>query len=185
MMRFIMVFFLAAVMVLEPVATRAQVRQPGAQRQRQELERRVQQGFHRLVQTQLGLAKEDLAALQGVMQVFRGDRQAVNQAQGALRYRLRDPGLGEISDEGAMEILGEMIRLQEAELDLYMREQTELLTVLSPKQLVRFYRVRDDWGRQIQQVRQRRGPGGPGGVGGRTGGVSGRTGGVGTPGGGS
>ena len=56
-----------------------------------------------------------------------------------------------------------MIRVQEAEFDLYRREQAELLTVLTPNQLVRFYKIRDDWGQRIQDLRRPRGPGGPGG----------------------
>jgi hypothetical protein len=161
MKRYTVLVILGLALAFEPAPTLAQVRAQGGQRQ--QLERRLQQGFGRLVQTELGLNAEQIAPLQAIMQSFRGDRQAVYQAQAVLRYRLRDPSLAEVSDESAREVLGEMIRVQEAELDLYRREQAELLTVLTPNQLVRFYKIRDDWGKRIQDLRRPRGPGGPGG----------------------
>jgi hypothetical protein len=156
---------LALTTALGPLGLEGQVRPPGGMRQRQQLERRVEQGFARLVQAQLDLTQEQLSSLQEVMQSFREDRQAVNQAQAALRYRLDDPGLPDLTDGAAREILAEMIRVQEAEVDLYRREQAQLLTVLSPNQLVRFYRLREEWGRRIQEMRQPGGPRGPGGGG--------------------
>lgn len=81
--------------------------------------------------------------------------------QASLRHRLRDPALEEVAPGEAMEILNGLVRAQEDELALYKKEQTELLTVLSPAQLVQFYRIRDEWGQRIQQMRQRRRPGGP------------------------
>jgi hypothetical protein len=153
-------------LALGAVPLGAQVRPPGEPlRQRQQLERRVEQGFARMVQGRLDLTAEELLSLQRVMQSFRTDRQALNQAQASLRHRLRDPALAALTDEASMEILEEMIHLQEAELDLYRREQAQLLTVLTPKQLVLFYRIRDEWGQRIQQLRQRGGPRGPGGAG--------------------
>jgi len=158
------VFFLSATLLcLGTLPLEAQGPPPGGGRQRQQLERRVEQGFARIVQDRLGLSQEELASLQRVMQSFREDRQAVNQAQASLRYRLQDPSLPEISEEDAREILAEMIRVQEAELDLYRREQQELLSVLSPGQLVLFYRIREEWGRRIQELRGPGGPRGPGG----------------------
>lgn len=136
---------------------------PGQGPPRQELERRVMQGFARLVQEQLGLSQDELASLQETMQSFREDRRALAMDQQALRYELRNPTLEEISEDEARRLLAEMVRIQQQELTLYEREQTELLTVLSPRQLVRFYHIRDEWGRRIQQLRQGRGPGGPGG----------------------
>ena len=148
------VAFLALLMGLGFTPLQSQVRPPGQQRQRQQMERRADQGLARLVQNQLGLTQEQMPPLQEVMQSFREDRRAIGQAQAALRYRLRNPALGELSDDGAREILAEMVRVQEAELDLYRREQERLLTVLSPNQLVRFYRVREEWGQRIQEMRQ-------------------------------
>jgi len=130
-------------------------------------------GFARIVQSRLGLTPEKMTQLQAVMQSFRQDRQEINRAQASLRYRLRDPSLDGISDEAAGDLLAEMIRAQEAELDLYRREQQELLTVLSPNEVVRFYRLREEWGQRIQELRQPGGPRGPGNPGGGAGPVGG------------
>jgi Spy/CpxP family protein refolding chaperone len=159
--------FLALAVGLGPVPGEAQVRPPGGQRQRQQLERRLEQGLARIVSEDLGLTPEEMASVQAVMQGFREERQAVSRAQASLRYRLRDPALPDLEDDAAREILAEMIRVQEAELDLYRREQTQLLTVLTPGQVVRFYGIREAWGQRIQELRQPggRGPGGPPGMG--------------------
>lgn len=155
-------------LALAPLTASAQVRPggpPGQRPQRQELENRLQQGFGRMVAGRLGLDRDGLAALQQVMQSFRENRMALNQDQAALRHRLRNPGLEEMGEAEARALLNEMIRVQEAELELYRREQAELQTVLSPTQLVLFYSIRDEWGARIQQMRQGGGPGGPGGFG--------------------
>ena len=176
------VLFLMALIVLDPIGLVAQVRPRGQPRQRQELMSRVQQGFGRMVQTQMGLDQNELRGLQEVMQSFREDRQALNQDQASLRFGLRDPALPGMAHEDAMAILDEMVRLQEVELELYRKEMVELLKVLSPVQVVQFYRIRDEWGQRIQRLRQGGGPGGlggpggpggPGGTGGRPGGTGG------------
>ena len=169
MKRVRVVLFLTALMVLDPIGLVAQVRPRGQPRQRQELMSRVQQGFGRMVQSQMGLTQDELMNLQEVMQSFREDRQALNQDQASLRYGLRDPALPEMAHEDAMAILDEMVRLQEVELELYRREMVELLKVLSPVQVVQFYRIRDEWGQRIQRLRQGGRPGGPGGPGGTVG----------------
>lgn len=159
--------FLAMVTALGPLPANGQVRPPaGQQRQRQQMEARVEQGLARLVTEELGLTPDQMASVQTIMQAFREDRREINRSKASLRYRLQDPALAELADEAAEEILAEMIRVQEGELDLYRREQTQLLTVLSPNQLVRFYRIRERWGQRIQELRQPggRGPGGPPGM---------------------
>jgi hypothetical protein len=116
-----------------------------------------------MLQERLELTQDQMDALQGVMQSFREDRQALGRSQAALRLHLRGAALEGGEDEEAMELLEEMVGLQEAELELYRREQAELLTVLTPLQLVRFYQLRDEFGRRVQQLRGGGPPGGHGG----------------------
>jgi len=158
---------IAGLLLFSPMAGQAQVRpgRPGGPPPgRQELEHRVMEGLSRIVKQRLGLSDGELAALQETMQSFREDRRALAMDQGSLRHQLRNSVMDGMSEEEARDILKEMVRLQEAELDLYRREQEELLKVLSPVQLVQFYRIRDEWGQRIQQMRQGRGPGGRGGA---------------------
>jgi hypothetical protein len=133
-----------------------------------QLERQLQVRFQEMVKTQLGLTDEKLQAVEGVMQSFQNERMTLGRNQASLRHRLQDPVLLDISEEDAQEILREMVSLQEREIELYRREQEQLLTHLSASQLVRFYALREQMGRRMQQLRQGRGgPGGPPGVGGR------------------
>jgi hypothetical protein len=175
MIRRIGSLMLAAALLAGPVMAAAQVRGQMGQRQRLELERRVQAGFGRAVRNQLELGQEEFQALQEVMRSFREHRMSLSESQASVRHRLRDPGLENLGESEAVDLLQDMVRVQEEELDLYRREQGELLRVLTPVQLLVFYRVREDIGRQVQQLRGGRGPGGGGppgsasGVGGRGG----------------
>ena len=184
MTRAVMVSVLAGSFIVVPALARAQATPPpGGQRHRMELEQRLHAGFGQMVRSRLGLDPDELAALQRVMMSFQEDRLKLNQARGVLRFRLREQALQSMPEEEARTLLQEMIRLQEEELGLYRREQQQLLQVLTPLQLVRFYGLRENLGQQVQEVRQGRGPGrGPGGGG--PGGISGGPGGgVGGPGG--
>jgi hypothetical protein len=140
----------------------------GGQRQRLELEQRLQRGFFRQIQTQLQLDQAQVASLQSVTRSFQQERMTLNRAQATLRHKLRTPGLVDLPEEEARALLQEMVTLQEQELDLYRREQAEFLKLVTPVQLIRFYRLREDLGQRVQQLRQGRGQGG-----GRGGGVGG------------
>jgi hypothetical protein len=171
---------LAGVLTLIPVLASAQVNPPpGGQRQRLELERRLHQGFNRSIQNQLGWDQAKMQGLQGIMRSFQEDRTSLARSQASLRHKLRDPALQDLSHEEASALLQEMVDLQQQELDLYKREQEELLKVMTPVELVRFYRLRDNLGQRLQQLRQGRGRGGiqPGGGGAGVPGMGGGTGG--------
>ncbi len=105
---------------------------------------------------------------------FQEDRMELNRARAVVRFRLREQALQDMPEAEARSLLQEMIRLQEEEVDLYRREQEQLLQVLTPLQLVRFYNLRESLGQQVQELRRGRGPGrgpggGPGGMGGGSG----------------
>jgi hypothetical protein len=101
-----------------------------------------------------------MEAVRLTLQSFQQNRSELNRAQASLRHRLRDPALTDLSTEDAKALLQEMVDLQEQELALYRREQTELLEVMTPLQVIQFYRLREDLGRRMNQLRQRRGQGG-------------------------
>ncbi len=131
----------------------------------QELERRLQARFGENIRSRLGLDAEKLRAIQGVMQAFQAERQTLNRSHASLRYRLRDPGLPDMPDAEARAFLQELVAIQDQELALYRREQEQLLGVLTPAQVVLFYRLREDLGRRIQELRQGGGGLGVGGLG--------------------
>jgi len=163
---------LVGMLTLVPLVSSAQVTPPpGGQRQRMEMEQRLQLGFQRSVQAQLRLDPEQLQSVQAIMQSFQEERRALNRAQASARYRLRDPALPDMGEDEAMALIQELVDLQQRELELYKAEQGELLKVMSPVQLLGFYRMRDDLGQRVQELRQGRGPGG--GQGGGQGGPGG------------
>jgi len=170
MSRVTVAFGLATVMTLTPVLVSGQVNPPpgGGQRQRAQMEQRLNQGFQRTIQNQLGLDQAKMDGLRGIMRSFQEERSALNRAQASLRHRLRDPALQDLTEEDANGMLQEMLEVQQRELDLYRREQEELLTVMTAGELVRFYHLRDNLGQRLQQLRQGRGQGTGGG---RAGGV--------------
>jgi Spy/CpxP family protein refolding chaperone len=154
----------SVVFVLVPAVSMAQVPPPGGgQGRRADLERTLQLNFQRSVQSQLQLDQAQVQSLRGVTQTFQAERSALSRAQASLRYRLRDPALRDMDETAARALLTEMVTLQQQELDLYKREQEELLKFLTPVQVVRYYRLRDDLGQRVQQLRLRRGGGGFGG----------------------
>ena len=155
---------LAGALAFGPVFAGAQVVPPraGGGRQRMQLERQIQVRFQQTLKTRLGLSDDQVQAMETVMQSFQSDRQALGMAQASLRHRLQDPALSTIGDEEASVLLQEMVQLQERELDLYRREQEQLLVHLTASQLLGFYSLREDMGRRVQELRQGRG----GGVGG-------------------
>jgi hypothetical protein len=171
---------LLVVLGLQPMATGAQVNPPRAgqgQRQRLELERRLQRGFQQSVFTEMGLDQDQMQGVRSTMQSFQEERSTLNRDQASLRYKFRDPALPDLAEDEARAILQEMVDLQQRELDLYKREQTELLGFLTPVQLVRFYRLRESLGQRVNQLRQGRGQGngvGGNGVGGLGSGLGGR-----------
>ncbi len=163
---------LAAVLTLAPMFASAQVTPPpGGKRQRLELERRLNLGFQRSIQNQLGLEQAELQGIQEINQSFQEERRALNRAQASVRLRLRDPALRDIGEDEAKALLQELVDVQQRELDLYTRERGELLKLMTPVKLIRYYGLREGLGRRVQELRQGgRGPGkggrGPGGVGG-------------------
>lgn len=180
MTRALAVLVLAGSFTLIPALAPAQATPPpGGQRHRMDLEQRLHAGFGQMVRTRLELGPEESAALQRVMMSFQEDRMKLNRARAVLRFQLREPALQSMPEAEARTLLQEMIRLQEEEVGLYRREQQQLLQVLTPVQLIRFYGLRENLGQQVQELRQGRGPGrgpgggGPGGMSGGPGGISG------------
>ncbi len=157
---------LAVLLFLAPVPGIAQVRPggpPGQRGNRMEMERRLQQGFAQVIQQRLGLSDEELDAVQAVMNTFRDERRDLMRSQASLRHRLRDPALQDLNRTEAEELLDEMIRIQEAELDLYRRELEEMRGVLDAGEVILLIGLREEFGRRIQQLRQGRGAGRGGG----------------------
>ncbi len=157
-------------LLLVPQLLPAQVRRPPGRarpQERLELERRIRARFGQMVRKELGLGQEQLRKLQEVMGSFRDDRMQLQRRRAELQRILRREGTLALDEERARELLRSMVEIQEAEVELYRKEQARLLEVLTPQQLLRFYQLREELGRRIQRLRAGAGPGrGRGGGGG-------------------
>ena len=143
---------LALILALVPSALVGQAR--GVDRQ--QLESRIRQAFQNQIRQQLELSPGETSELTEVVQWSEGQRRQIAERtrqlnDGVVNF-LRDGG----TEADARAILGERRALQREESELFAEEQDRLLGVLSPNQVVRFYRLRDQFNRRLQQVRARR-----------------------------
>lgn len=141
-----------------PLALQAQEEPP-----RQELERRVRQAFANRVRTALQLSDQETRSLVRLVREFEVERRALAGRTRILNDRvtqfLRDGG----GAEEANELLEERVGLQRAEADLFEAEQRALLEILSPAQVVRFDRLRQELNQRLRNARRRtERPGNPG-----------------------
>jgi hypothetical protein len=150
MRRFAVVFCLLATAWASPVAGQ------DAGAQRQQLEQRVRRAFQNRVRQDLQLTAAEVPQLTEVIRWSEGLRRGIALRTRELNTRavdfLREGG----AESEAVAILEERKALQREESDLFAEEQERLLDVLSPNQVVRYYRLRDQFNRQLQRARARR-----------------------------
>lgn len=147
---------LAVVLCLLATAWVSPVAGQDAGVQRQQLEQRVRRAFQNRVRQDLQLTAAEVPQLTEVIRWSEGLRRGIAQRTRELNVRavdfLRDGG----AESEAVTILEDRKTLQREEADLFAEEQIRLLEVLSPNQVVRYYRLRDQFNRQLQQARARR-----------------------------
>lgn len=140
-----------------------QPRRPGARAQeRPQLERQLRQRFQQMVARELGLGEDQAVALDAAVAEFQEPRAELARRQIELRRRMTGTG-ALLSEDEAVAVLDEILAVKEEEARLMAEEQTRLLQVLSPPQVVRFHMLREQLANRIRQLREnRRGGGGPG-----------------------
>lgn len=148
------------------VLTRAQGQASTAQSEqdsRQEMMARVQQSFERRVLRELGLTREQGAALATTFGQFRTSRGALMRDRYQLRRDIEwvvEGGRG--TDAEALRLIDRLRGLRARELDLQRQEEDQILQVLSPMQLLSLHHMREAFGESIRrlemQEHQRRGP---------------------------
>ncbi len=129
-------------------------RRGGAPQDRAELERRFRRQMARLVQERLGLTEEQAGQLSTVVAEFEDRRRELGRAEEAARRRVEALMLEGGEDESeAEELLSRMVELRRAESDLFAEEQTALLEVISPMQILQMHTLREQLGRRIREIR--------------------------------
>ena len=137
-----------------PAPTNAQVQENTP---RTELERRVRQAFQNRVRQDLALSAEEARRLARVIQWSGAERRAIAVDTRALNRRVLAFVRGGGTEDEARELLEGRADLQRREASLFEDEQRRLLEVLTPVQVVRFYRIRDEFNARVRRLRMQQG----------------------------
>lgn len=139
----------------------ASAQQPGRgprPAQRQQMEERIRQRFGEQVRTELGLTEEQLGAVQQVQDSFQTQRRGLVEREATVRRQLSQLREDLPADQ-ARTLLQELAAVRTDEARLFQGEMDALLRTLTPTQVLRFYRLRDELMDRVRRVRQ--GPGRP------------------------
>ncbi len=148
------VLALAAILAVAGSAPRTSEAQAVSPQERRELERRVRQAFQNRVRQELRLTGPEMESLREVISWSEGERSRIavetRELNGRVATFLRDGG----TSDDARTLLTERASLQRRGTQLFLDEQERLLEVLTPAQVVRFYRLRDEFNARILRTRQ-------------------------------
>lgn len=137
--------------------------QNGPRAERAEMERRVRARFAETVKSELGISNEQLDRLGKVQESFLQRRQELVRRDVALRRRMGAPADAPSDDESS-KLLEELAAVREDEARLFRDEMNGMLEILEPRQVLRFYELREQLMDRVRRLRQE-GPerGGPAG----------------------
>lgn len=139
---------------------------PQGQARRAELQRQIQQRFTTAMREQLDLDDEGMRAVGEVLDRFQRRRREVARERQNARTRVRvlgreEIGGAELTEDSAQAALDNLLRVTEAESQLFAEEQAALLEILTPVQVLRLQQLREQVAERMRGVRG--GPGPPGG----------------------
>lgn len=136
----------------------------GPPRTRQNVERLVRQRFAEVVQRELSLDDAGMRRLQTTVQKFDQPRRELmrreNQTRRDLRIELRPDGTP--SQERVGGLLDELLAVQKQRIELHEQEDRELRTFLTPVQRARYFGLREQLRRRVEEMQQKRGGPPPG-----------------------
>src|SRR5690348_12222446 len=136
-------------------------RAPGAQENRQQLQRRVQQRRWQMTKQRVGLSEDQMRRLAPVHQRFETQRRAVTrqgrQARGARRDALRDST--HVDQAQISSYLDRLVQLQRERADMLDQEQKSLGEFMTPLQRARYTALQEQVRRRIAQLARQNRPG--------------------------
>lgn len=129
---------------------------------RGELEAELRRGFARAVRHRVGLNEDQMRRLAPITQKYANERTRIQlderQARMELGRILRD---SVPSDSAKIDgLMARMLDAQKRQVQLLEQEQKELATIMSPLQRARFFGLREQMRRQLEERRRGRGQGG-------------------------
>lgn len=175
------VFAFAAALMLAGTSAQGQGGRPGGRGperdgqddpRRQGVEREFRQRFAQVVQRELGLDDAHLRRLQATLQKFEAPQRDLmrleNETRRDLRLQLR---MGDSAEQNRVEkLLDDLLAVQKRRIELHEQEDRDLRGFLTPVQRARFYGLKEQLRRRVEEVQmKRRGPPGGSPPGGRMG----------------
>ena len=143
--------------------TTAVAQRPGNPPPRGELEAELRRGFARAVRQRVGLSEDQMRRLAPITQKYATERARIQlderQARMDLGRILRD---STPTDSARIEgLMTRMLDAQKRQVQLLEQEQRELATIMSPLQRARFFALREQMRRQLDERRRGGSGGGP------------------------
>lgn len=144
-----------------PAQLQAQTGERGGEQElgREEMLARIHAQFERELETRLGLDAQGRAEVQEILASMRSERRRLYHRKRALERERKDFGSGGGSQAEARGILAEARAIRADEARIEAEEEARLLEILSPRQVLEFQILRDDFNERIREVFRRRGGG--------------------------
>ena len=152
-------FIVLAATVLIPAAPAlAQTtRAPGAEQMtREEMQAAIHAQFEREMVEELGLDQPTMEAIRGVMTAMVERRRELYQRRRALRALSREFHESDGDEAMARRILSETRAIRSHEALLEADEESQLLQIMSPAEVLRFQALRDDFNDRIRRMHRGR-----------------------------
>jgi hypothetical protein len=142
---------------------------------RGEMQRQIQRRFDKVIRERLGFDDTQMEALIAVTREHGQLRRELAQRRRRAQTKVRILGQEELggaplTEEGALDVLAELVEISQAEADLFAAEQAALLELFSPIEVFHLQQAREEMAQRIRSLRGEgrggpgggRGPGGPG-----------------------
>lgn len=159
--------FMGATLLLILGAPAALEAQSGQEREltREEMQARIHAQFERALSRDLGADAETRAEIQEILDSMREKRRALYERRRALADRKADFQETGGDEKEARRILSETRAIRAEEARIEAEEETRLLEIMSPAEVLKFQLLRDDFNERIRRMYRRGGAGSPEGQG--------------------
>jgi len=147
--------FLMTLLVLgTPVGVAAQSGQTGSDQElsREEMQARIQAHFEEKLSRELGLDAETRTEVYEVLESMRSERRDLLHRKRALHARRKQFHEEGGSQREARRILAEAREIRSMEARIESEEEARLLEVLSPRQVLQFQVLRDEFNERIRRM---------------------------------
>ena len=125
--------------------------------ERRQLERRLHERLARVVRDRLHLSQDQAEKLEATNQRYVQQRLALSQRERALRHELRQQlrRADSADQKRVAELLDQALQAQQARLDLYRNEQSDLSAFLTPVQRAQYMGLQEQVRDRVDDLRRK------------------------------